>query len=89
MQFDFNLPSESRFDLEFVDRDGRRAAPYIIHRALTGSLERFVGVLTEHYGGEFPTWLAPIQAAVLTITKHQNEYAREVVQKLKVAGVRA
>jgi threonyl-tRNA synthetase len=87
IQLDFNLPR--RFGLEFIDRDGRRGMPQIIHRALTGSLERFVGVLVEHTGGDFPLWLAPIQAAVLTLTKQENEYGRQVRDRLRAAGLRA
>lgn len=87
IQFDFNLPE--RFKLEFVDKDGQRRRPYMVHRALLGSLERFFGILIEHYAGAFPLWLAPVQAAVIPITDLQLEYAREVASRLREAGLRA
>jgi len=86
IQVDFNLPE--RFDVTFVDKDGSEKQPIMIHRALMGSLERFFGVLIEHYGGNFPLWLAPVQAAVLTITDEQNEYAGKIAEKLMAAGLR-
>ena len=86
IQFDFNLPE--RFDITYIDREGKRARPYMVHRALMGSMERFMGVLIEHYGGAFPLWLAPVQAAVLNITDKQAEYCAEVTLKLKAAGIR-
>ncbi len=87
VQFDFNLPR--RFDLEYIDDDGKKHRPYMVHRALLGSVERFMGVLIEHYAGKFPTWLAPVQVKALPITDNQLGYAHEVADKLKQAGVRA
>ena len=87
VQFDFNLPE--RFDLNYRDSDGSEKRPYMIHRALLGSLERFFGVLIEHYAGNFPVWLAPIQARVMSITDDQVEYALDVAEKLKSEGIRA
>ncbi|SYZ73188.1 threonyl-tRNA synthetase [Candidatus Zixiibacteriota bacterium] len=87
IQFDFNLPE--RFDLTFADKDGQLRRPYMIHRALLGSLERFFGVLIEHYGGNFPLWLAPVQVRVLPITDDFNGYAGEIVERLKGRDIRA
>ena len=87
VQFDFNLPR--RFELEYVAEDGAKHRPFMVHRALLGSVERFMGVLIEHYAGAFPTWLAPLQVKVLPITDAQLDYARGVANKLKAAGVRA
>ena len=86
IQFDFNLPR--RFGLEYVGPDGKHHSPMMVHRALWGSVERFFGVLIEHYAGAFPLWLAPVQAIVLPITDNQNEYALTVAQELKQAGLR-
>ncbi|TVP93277.1 MAG: threonine--tRNA ligase [Thioalkalivibrio sp.] len=86
VQLDFNLPE--RFDMEYVSDSNERKRPIMIHRALFGSLERFFGVLIEHYAGLFPLWLAPVQVAVLTITERQDEYAREVVKSLQQKGLR-
>jgi len=86
IQFDFNLPE--RFDLHYIDSDGRQKRPYMVHRALLGSIERFFGVLIEHYAGNFPLWLAPVQAKVLPITDNLNEYARTVVDRLVKLGLR-
>lgn len=86
IQFDFNVPE--RFDLTFRDRDGQERRPYMVHRALLGSLERFFGVLVEHYGGAFPVWLAPVQAVVIPIADRHVEYAWEVARRLKAAGLR-
>lgn len=88
VQFDFNLPSPERFDLSFVGEDNRPHQPYMVHRALMGSVERFFGVLIEHYAGEFPLWLAPVQVAVLPVTDQQLPYARETAQKLTQRGYR-
>jgi len=85
-QFDFNLPA--RFDLEYVGEDGGRHQPYVIHRALLGSMERFMGVLIEHYGGAFPTWLAPVQAVIIPIADRHHDYGREIVEQLTTAGLR-
>ena len=88
VQFDFNLPSTKRFDLAFVGEDGNRQQPYMVHRALMGSLERFFGVLIEHYGGAFPVWLASTQATVIPIADAHIPYAQEVAQSLRDAGFR-
>ncbi|AEJ61923.1 threonyl-tRNA synthetase [Spirochaeta thermophila DSM 6578] len=87
IQFDFNLPE--RFDITYVDADGREKRPYMVHRALLGSLERFFGILVEHYGGAFPVWLAPVQVVVIPVSDVFAGYAQEVVRALREAGVRA
>ena len=87
IQFDFNEPE--RFDMTYVDQSGKKVRPYMIHRALMGSLERFFGVLIEHYAGAFPFWMAPEQAIVMNITDSQLEYGNLVLKKLKSAGLRA
>jgi threonyl-tRNA synthetase len=86
VQFDFNLPR--RFQLEYVGEDGSRHQPLMVHRALWGAVERFFGVLIEHYAGAFPAWLAPVQAEVLPLSEKILEYARKVEQQLKDAGFR-
>jgi threonyl-tRNA synthetase len=86
VQFDFNLPR--RFGLEYVGPDGHPKTPVMVHRALFGSIERFFGVLIEHYTGAFPVWLAPVQAVVLPISEKHAEYARQVVADLRAAGIR-
>ena len=86
VQFDFNLPQ--RFGLEYTGADGRAHQPVMVHRALLGSVERFFGVLIEHYAGAFPVWLAPVQAAVLPISDKHVTYAREVADELRRANVR-
>ncbi len=86
IQFDFNMAE--RFDLTYVGADGGQHRPYMIHRALMGSLERFFGVLIEHYGGNFPVWLTPVQVKVIPITSEQNEYAHQVAAQLTCAGLR-
>lgn len=86
VQFDFTLPR--RFGLEYIAEDGKAHQPLMVHRALYGSIERFFGILIEHYAGAFPVWLAPVQAAVLPITDRQLDYARQVESKLKDAGIR-
>jgi threonyl-tRNA synthetase len=78
-----------RFDLKYVDSDGADKRPVMIHRAILGSLERFYGVMLEHFGGDLPPWLAPEQARVLPITDAVNEYAERVVAELKARGLRA
>jgi threonyl-tRNA synthetase len=80
IQFDFNMPE--RFDLTYIGEDGKEHRPYMVHRALLGSLERFFGILIEHYGGAFPLWLAPEQVRILPITEHQITYGESVMQKL-------
>ena len=87
IQLDFNLPE--RFDMEYVAADGERHRPIMIHRALLGSLERFFGVLIEHFAGRFPPWLAPVQAVVLNITDRQADYAAEIGESLKNQGFRS
>ena len=87
VQLDYNLPE--RFDLTYTGADNAEHRPVMIHRALFGSFERFIGILIEHYAGEFPLWLAPVQAAVLPIADRHLEYAREVTDALKTAGLRA
>jgi threonyl-tRNA synthetase len=86
IQLDFNLPE--RFQLEYTAEDNQKRRPFMIHRALFGSIERFFGVLIEHYAGAFPLWLAPVQVAVLPITDRINEYADAVAQELRDAGFR-
>jgi len=86
VQFDFTLPR--RFELEYVADDGKKHQPLMVHRALYGSIERFFGILIEHYAGAFPVWLAPVQAVVLPITDRHAEYAQQVVDRLKAAGLR-
>jgi threonyl-tRNA synthetase len=86
VQCDFNLPE--RFDLHFTDKDGTKKRPIMVHRAIYGSLERFAGVLIEHYGGKFPFWLAPTQVAVIPIREQHGDYAREVAQTLAAEGLR-
>ena len=87
VQFDFNLPE--RFGLTYIGEDGQEHQPYMVHRALLGSLERFMGVLIEHYGGAFPVWLAPVQAVVIPIADRHVEYADSVRAQLTAAGLRA
>jgi threonyl-tRNA synthetase len=86
VQFDFTLPR--RFALEYVGEDGKMHQPLMVHRALYGSIERFFGILIEHYAGAFPVWLAPVQAIVLPITDRQTEYARALQKQLDGAGIR-
>ncbi len=87
VQFDFTLPR--RFELEYIGEDGKAHQPLMVHRALYGSIERFFGILIEHYAGAFPVWLSPIQAIVLPITDRQTEYARGIRKQLDEAGIRA
>ena len=87
IQVDFNLPE--RFELTYDAEDGRQHRPFMIHRALFGSLERFFGLLIEHYAGAFPAWIAPVQAIVLPIADRHNDYAGQVFQQLKERGIRA
>ena len=86
IQFDFTLPD--RFDLTYVGDDGQQHRPYMVHRALLGSLERFFGVLIEHYAGAFPVWLSPVQAVMIPIADRHNDYARSVAEQLRKAGLR-
>nr|WP_186093518.1 threonine--tRNA ligase [Burkholderia gladioli] len=87
LQVDMNLPE--RFGIEYVDEDGQRKRPVMLHRALFGSLERFIGILIEHHAGKLPPWLAPVQAMVLSITEEHADYARDVTQLLAASGLRA
>jgi threonyl-tRNA synthetase len=86
VQFDFTLPR--RFELEYVGEDGAKHQPLMVHRALYGSVERFFGILLEHYAGAFPTWLAPVQAIVLPIADRHLDYAKTVQAELEAAGLR-
>jgi threonyl-tRNA synthetase len=86
MQVDFNMPG--RLGAEYVAEDNTRKVPVMLHRAIVGSMERFIGILIEHYTGAFPAWLAPVQAVVLNISEHQSEYAAGVAARLKAAGFR-
>ncbi len=87
VQFDFNLPD--RFDMTFVDRDGKEKRPYVIHRALLGSIERFFGVLIENYGGAFPVWLSPLQVMVIPVSGKFDDYARKVQKALRSGDILA
>lgn len=86
VQVDFNLPE--KFDLAYIAESGKKERPVMIHRAILGSLERFIGALIEHYGGAFPLWLAPVQVILLPIADRHNEYANQIVVALKKAGIR-
>ena len=86
IQLDFNLPE--RFDMQYIASDGKKHHPVMIHRTLLGSMERFFGILIEHFEGKFPLWLAPTQVVILTIAKSQNDYAEKIFEKLKKIGFR-
>jgi threonyl-tRNA synthetase len=86
IQFDFNEPE--RFDMTYTDSDGKHKRPYMVHRALLGSLERFFGVLIEHFGGAFPVWLAPEQMAVIPVSENFNDYAKKAASELKARDFR-
>ncbi len=86
MQVDFVLPD--RLDAEYVAEDGSRQRPVMLHRAILGSLERWIGILIEQYSGKMPVWLSPVQCVVAPITEVANEYAQEVADKFKAAGMR-
>jgi threonyl-tRNA synthetase len=86
MQVDFSMPG--RLDAEYVGEDGERHVPVMLHRAILGSIERFIGILIEHYEGKFPTWLAPTQVAIIAITDRQAEYGQKIVEKIKINGFR-
>lgn len=86
IQLDFNLPE--RFNLEYIGKDNKKHRPIMVHRAIYGSLERFIGILVEHYAGSFPIWLSPVQVKILTISDKSEEYAKEIFDKLKDRGVR-
>ena len=87
IQFDFNLPE--RFDMTYIGEDGEKHRPFMVHRALLGSLERFIGCLIEHYAGAFPVWLSPVQATLIPIADRHVEYAQRVHDQLRAAGIRA
>jgi threonyl-tRNA synthetase len=89
VQLDYNLPSKERFGLEYIGADNHPHQPVMIHRAPLGSLERFVGVLIEHFAGAFPLWLAPEQVRVVTVSEKSEAYGREIEGKLTAAGLRA
>lgn len=86
IQLDFNLPE--RFDLTYIGADGEKHRPVMIHRVIYGSLERFIGILIEHYAGAFPAWLAPVQVRILTISDEQKDYCKELKHKLSEMGIR-
>jgi threonyl-tRNA synthetase len=87
IQLDFQMPQ--RFDLEYVGEDGQRHRPIMIHRVVFGSIERFIGILIEHYAGKFPVWLSPVQVKVLPVTDRAAEYSEKLVSEMKAAGLRA
>ncbi|WP_461829855.1 His/Gly/Thr/Pro-type tRNA ligase C-terminal domain-containing protein, partial [Aquifex sp.] len=87
IQFDFNLPE--RFDMTYVGPDNQKHRPYMIHRALLGSIERFTGILLEHYAGLLPIWLSPTQVMIIPIADRHHEYANKVLETLKSEGIRA
>src|SRR5205085_8390105 len=87
MQVDFMMPG--RLGAEYVDEDNTRKAPVMLHRAIVGSMERFIGILIEHYAGAMPVWLAPVQTVVMNISEHQTDYAQEVAKTLRNASIRA
>ncbi len=87
IQLDYQMPE--KFDLTYTGEDGEKHRPVMVHRVIYGSIERFIGILTEHFAGAFPTWLAPVQVRVLPITDRNHEYAGQVVEELKAAGIRA
>lgn len=86
IQLDFQMPE--KFDLTYIGEDGEKHRPVMIHRVIFGSMERFIGILTEHFGGAFPTWLAPVQVRLLPITDRQHAYADQVMNRLRSAGIR-
>tara|TARA_Y100001936_G_scaffold247597_1_gene293730 strand:- start:888 stop:2630 length:1743 start_codon:yes stop_codon:yes gene_type:complete len=86
VQFDFNLPH--RFELEYVGEDGAKHEPFVLHRALLGSMERFMGILIEHYGGSFPTWLAPVQAIIIPIASRHEDYGSKIKEDMRKHGIR-
>ena len=86
VQVDFQLPL--RFNLSYIDSNGEKKTPILIHRALFGSFERFIGIITEHFAGAFPAWLAPVQVKVMPISDSQLDYAKKVTDRLKLEGFR-
>ena len=87
IQLDFQLPQ--RFEMEYVGEDGQKHRPIMVHRVVFGSIERFIGILIEHYAGKFPVWLSPVQVKILPITERQEEYARALYSEMKANGIRA
>ena len=87
IQLDFQMPE--KFDITYIGEDGEKHRPVMIHRVLFGSIERFIGILTEHFAGAFPTWLAPVQVRLMSITDHQLPYIEEICKKMKAKGIRA
>ncbi len=86
VQLDFQMPE--KFDLNYIGEDGEKHRPVMIHRVIYGSIERFIGILTEHFAGAFPTWLAPVQVRVLPITERQHDYTEQIIAQLKTEGIR-
>ena len=86
VQLDFQLPQ--RFNLHYIDKDGNKKTPIMIHRAIFGSFDRFIGIITEHFAGAFPTWLAPVQVRILPIADSHKEYAQELKEKFENEGIR-
>ena len=86
VQLDFLMPE--RFNLEYIDKDNKRKRPIMLHRVVYGSLERFIGILVEHYKGRFPTWLAPIQVKVISMNDRNANYSRKIKEKLETSGIR-
>ena len=86
IQCDFTLPE--RFDLTYVGSDGEKHRPVMVHRVILGAIERFIGVLIEHFAGNFPLWISPVQAVVLNVTDNQADYAEQVFQALRAEGIR-
>ena len=85
---EMELSTDLRFNLSYIDSNGEKKTPILIHRALFGSFERFIGIITEHFAGAFPVWLAPVQVKVLPISDSQKEYAEKIVEKLSKEGLR-
>ena len=86
VQLDFQLPS--RFNITYIDKNGEKKTPIMIHRAILGSFERFIGIITEHYAGAFPFWLAPVQIRILSLSENEVEYASKIKDQLKELGYR-
>ena len=86
IQLDFQLPQ--RFDIHYVGADGEKHRPIMLHRVVFGSIERFIGILIEHYAGKFPAWIAPVQVKVLPVSDKHNDYARKVAEQLEKQGIR-
>ena len=86
-RIDFQMPQ--RFDLEYTGADGEKHRPIMIHRVAFGSIERFIGILIEHFAGKFPTWLAPVQVRVMAVSEKFSDYAQKVQDELKAAGIRS